>query len=396
MMKKILPLILLLAGCSVVAPEIEEPKPAPAPIVAALVESKVEKLAKSEQLYREANMSFTVGFDFLGIKSPAWNCRAMLAPLMTLPGQVPVGAFIDNTFGTSDACLRALLSSGRVYAFRAHFVWSNHQAVSLATSIHWATYFNQLALAYPDIAFFPSDICEHSMTAAQSAARHAQLQPYLTAPNIKTWVDSGTKFADPAAIRECHGPTNPCTAKSLDGQSAVDIDVERFKQTGTLYSLLWTRAYNCRKKDDDKTPPNRRVDCPTQDQFNLMTRYFYPMPGVPSPQLSGGEISKPEAENYGGCKPNTRDCRPVYILHIKNPSGVRIYAANGSPICWAKYGGPFTVRGLYRYYLGLGCQLSAFPLGQSAEGRAGSETCMVDDRPTPVYFNCYRRQGVYR
>ena len=328
-----------------------------------------------------------VGFDFLGIKSRNWNCDAMLASLSTLPGPVPCGAFLDDTFGTSDTCLRRLLASGHCSLFRGHLAWTNHANLPVSSLIPGAKFFDALSAEYRNIGFYASAICEHSMTAGTSSAINAALRPLM--PHVAGIVDSGMRAADPSAIRECHGPQARCTAVSLDGQNAVDEDVEAFKTHGQLYSLLWSDFFNCKFGSKDKRPPQQRTDCPNLDQFRLLVRIAYPQPPLPpGATLTGGEIYKPQSENYGGCQ--GRSCKPVLILKT-NQHSVNVYAMGGQVLAVAPAGGKFMRPGLWRYYV----PMTAFELGQKAEAIAGSEFCQADDGNHRVVFNCYRRGGVY-
>ena len=329
-----------------------------------------------------------VGFDFLGIKSPAWDCDSMLRSLNTLPHAVPCGAFLDSTFGTSDVCLKRLLASGRCSSFRGHLAWTNHRSASAAALSGTARYLDALAVAFPSVVVFGSAICEANQTSAQSSAVNAALRPLM--PHVAHLVDSGISGVDPSAIREMHGPKGLAPAVSLDGQSATDVDVESFKTHGELYALLWDRSFNCRFSDKDNRPPSKRTDCPNQDQFNLITRYWYPMPPWPPgpPRLGPGEIWKPMAENYGGCK--GRMCRPVAILNRRWPS-INILAMNGQKLISCPYGGTFG-RNQSRYY----CYLTAFQLGQLAERTAQSEFVFLDAPGYRVVINTYRRGGVMR
>lgn len=328
-----------------------------------------------------------VGFDFLGIKSPRWDCDAMLQSLSTLPAPVPCGAFLDNTFGKSDACLRRLLASGRCSSFRGHLAWTNHKPSTSAALAPAASSYDALAAANPRVKFYGSAICEHYMTAQQSSALNASLRPLM--PHIQAIVDSGSNAADPAAIRECHGPDRVCTAVSLDGQSAFDVDVERFKNNGTEYALLWAHPYNCKHSDKDKRPPATRTDCPTQDQFNLLTRISYPMPPWPpgAARLSPPEIWKPMSENHGGCK--GKDCKPVAILNARVKQLI-VRGMNGKQIATMPYFGPYGRQS--RYY----ANLTAFQLGQLAEQVSQSEFIYLDDGKRWQVVNAYRRGGVMR
>lgn len=334
-----------------------------------------------------------VGLDFLGIKSRAWNCESMMAALNTLPRPIPCGAFLDDTFGSSDACLRRLLASGKCSSFRGHLAWTNHKTIPIAALIPRSVAFNALAAQTPQSSMCASVICEHSMTSAQSAALNAGLKPYLSA--MRGIVDSGMTQADPSAIRECHGPNKKCTAVSLDGQDALDYDVEAFKRNGTLYSLLWGKSFNCKFSDKDKRPPAQRTDCPTQDQFNHYVRLLYPQPPFPpGERLTPKQIYKPSADNHGGCK--GKDCKPVYITNSRQPR-INITTLDGRQVGWLKYYGPYDgIRGAHRYYLATGSGQSAFQLGQDLERLSGSEFGLLHDGRSRFVFNAYRRGGASR
>jgi hypothetical protein len=334
-----------------------------------------------------------VGLDFLGIKSRAWNCDAMMAAVNTLPKPIPCGAFLDDTFGTSDACLRRLLASGKCSSFRGHLAWTNHKPLPASALVGRAQYLDALAASYSSVTIHPSAICEHGDSASQSAARNAALKPYLS--HCGQMVDSGMSQADATAIRECHGPFKKCTAVSLDGQDALDYDVEAFKRNGTLYSLLWGKSFNCKFSDKDKRPPNQRTDCPTQDQFNHYVRLLYPQPPFPpGERLTSKQIYKPSADNHGGCK--GKDCKPVYITNSRQPR-INITALDGRQVGWLKYYGPYDgIRGAHRYYLATGSGQSAFQLGQDLERLSGSDFGLLHDGRSRFVFNAYRRGGASR
>lgn len=332
-----------------------------------------------------------IGLDFLGIKSRAWDCNAMMAAVNTLPKPIPCGAFLDDTFGTSDACLRRLLASGKCSSFRGHLAWTNHKPLPASALAPRARSFDALIAAFPGITSYWSAICEHAMSAQTSAALNASLKPLM--PHVRGFVDSGMTAADPSAIRECHGPNKKCTAVSLDGQDALDYDVEAFKRNGTLYSLLWGRSFNCKFSDKDTRPPSKRTDCPTQDQFNHYVRLLFPMPAYPSGErLQPNEIWKPSAENYGGCK--GRDCKPVAILNTRS-ARVDVVGLNGRVLGWMRYGGTYG-RNQHRYYLGQGSGQTAFQLGQGAEAQSGSEFVLLKISNRKIVVNSYRRGGLMR
>lgn len=347
-----------------------------------------------------------VGLDFLGIKSRAWNCDAMMNALRTLPKPIPCGAFLDDTFGTSDACLRRLLASGKCSSFRGHLAWTNHRPLPASALIPRAKYFDALAAAYPSIRSYGSAICEHPLSAGQSAALNAGLRPFL--PHMSGIVDSGMSAADPSAIRECHGPNKKCTAVSLDGQDALDYDVEAFKRNGQLYSLLWGKSFNCKFSDKDKRPPSQRTDCPTPEQFMHYVRLLFPMPPLPPGERPKGmQIVKPSSDNHGGCK--GKDCKFLWITNPfkdsrgrpANPNTIPLRAMNGVQIdtlsCYRGKTNCNDPRNWYlnkypRYYASRG----AFPIGQDAERVGGSEHVIIDEGRSRIVVNAYRRAGAPR
>ena len=329
-----------------------------------------------------------VGYDFLGIKSKYWNCQDMLDAINTRPGRFPCGAFVDNTFGTSDLCLRRLLASNKCSSFRGHLAWTNHKPASAAQLIPTAKYLDALAVQYPQISFFASAICEHHLSASQSSALNAALKPYL--PHAQM-VDSGLVAADSQVIRECHGSKARCPIVSLDGHNAVDIDIEDFKSHGSQWSLIWNRGFNCRL-ENGFTPPPQRKDCAKRDEFMWAVRISYPQPAWPAGQrLNNGQIYKNFAEYYGGA--DTRGNKPMFILRAKQPQ-VDIFAMNGRKIATAKYYGSFATPGLYRYYINDG--LTSFQLGQKAETVAGSEFVYFPTNRGSYLINAYRRGPTFR
>ena len=331
-----------------------------------------------------------IGIDPLGIRrgAPAWDCNAMMRAVNTLPGQRPLGAFEDTTFGNDDSCLDRALDSGKFDIYRGHLKWTNHAPISANQLIPYARQLSARCARHPGVTCFASLVCEHSMTAQQSAAMNAALKPYLN--GIPIIVDSGMKGADPAALRECHGPTARCTGISLDGQSVTDVDWEDTKRHGSKYVLLWDRSFNCRYADGDNRPPNKRTDCPNADQWMHFARLLYPMPPWPPglPKLGPNEIWKPSAENYGGCA--GRACKPVLILNIRVPA-VRVLAMNGQLIATMPFGGSFG-KNQSRYYLAM----TSFQLGQSGESLARSEFVILDTGRGRYVVNAYRRFGLFR
>lgn len=337
-----------------------------------------------------------VGIDVLGIKSRHWDCNAMLAAVNTLPKPIPFGAFLDDTFGTSDACLKRLLRSGKVSKFRGHLAWTAHRPLPASVLVPRAQYLNALSVEFPSVEFIFSAICEHHMSAAQSSALNASLRPHM--PRVRHTVDSGMFAKDPTALPEVH--SNRARSKVIsqdggtngDGNGLWDVDIEATKKNGEWITLLWDKSTNCRRKDD-KRPPQERTDCPTQDQFNHIVRLTFAQPAWPAgTKLTNKQIYKPLSDNHGGCR--GKDCKPVYITPTKQPR-IAITTINGKPLGWLRYFGSYQGGG-HRYYLANGSGQSAFQLGQQAEAISGSEFAVLHDGRNRFVFNPYRRGGLMR
>lgn len=336
-----------------------------------------------------------VGYDFLGIKSRYWNCQAMLDALNTRPGKFPAGAFVDDTFGTDDTCLHRLFASGKISEFRGHLAWTNHQPISVTKLIPRAQKFSALCAAYPGVDCYASMVCEHNLSAAQSAALNAAIRPYLGV--VKGITDSGMRAADPAATREKHG-TSVAPWSSNDGTAAEDIDIEGWKNANRgNRALIWMRSFNCRLQNGS-LPPAQRRDCPSRDQFNWAVRVSYPQPPwPPGRRLDNGQIYKNWAEYYGGL--DQRGNKPMFILRADQPR-MDLFAMNGQKIGSARLYGRYTQPGLYRYYTGCwqegratvcGSGQSSFQLGQAAEIAAGSEYFYFPTNRGSFVVNAYRR-----
>lgn len=334
-----------------------------------------------------------VGLDFLGIKSRHWDCNAMMRAVESIPGKVAAGAFLDETFGNSDACLRRLLASGKVSKFRGHLAWTNHASLPASALAPRAQYLNALAAAYPSVEFMYSGICEHHMSSAQSSALNVALRPLM--PRIRHTVDSGLKAKDPTALPEVHSNRAKSVVISQDGgtngdgNGLWDVDIEETKRNGSFVTFLWDKSFNCRRKDDKRKPADR-TDCPNQDQFNHAVRLTFPQPAWPQGQrLTSKQIWKPLSDNHGGCK--GKDCKPVYITPTRQRA-INITTLDGRVVATMPYFGTFQGGG-HRYYL---TSMTAFQLGQKLEALSGSEFGLLHDGRNRFVFNPYRRGGLMR
>lgn len=350
----------------------------------------------SMAFYHTETASAEVGLDLLGIKSRHWDCNAMLAAVNTLPHQIAVGAFLDDTFGSDDRCLRRLLASGKISKFRGHLAWTAHKTVPASVLAPRARYINALAAEYPRVEFIYSGICEHHMTAQESRALNAALRPLM--PLVRHTVDSGMYGKDPTALPEVHSNRASSMVISQDGgtngdgNGLWDVDVEQVKRNGKWMTLLWDKSSNCRRKDD-KRRPAERTDCPTADQFNHMVRLSFSQPAWPPGQrLTNKQIWKPLSDNHGGCK--GKDCKPVYITPTRQPR-INITTLDGRVLGHLRYFGSYQGGG-HRYYLATGSGQTAFQLGQQAETLSGSEFAVLNDGRNKFVFNPYRRGGLMR
>ena len=340
-----------------------------------------------------------VAIDALGIRSYHWNCPAWLSAVRSHPGKIGLGAFLDDTFVDKtkrydpDACLKATLATGKISFLRGHLAWTNHQTLAASALALRAQFLNALAAAYGSIRFYGSAICEHYMTAQQSAALNASLRPLM--PLIKGIVDSGVRSKDPAALPEVHSNRAKGVIVSQDGgtnndgNGMWDVDIESTKKNASMFFFLWDKSLNCRLKDD-KRKPFQRTDCPTADQFNHIVRLTFPMPPYPAGTvLPPPMIWKPMSDNHGGCK--GKDCHPVYITPTRQRA-INITTLDGRIVATMNYFGTFQGGG-HRYYL---TSLTAFQLGQTLERLSGSEFGLLHDGRSRFVFNAYRRGGASR
>jgi hypothetical protein len=369
-----------------------------------------------------------VGFDYLGIQSPHWNCDAMLAPLKTLPGKVPAGVLVDHTFGSNDSCIHRLLQSGKVHSLRLHLmnatcvrnrvchgseylfgytIQSLERAIVNRDPKLFAKLANAARMAanygvyYPGVKIYVSGLLEHNLSRTAASILVSFLRSVLPA-HVDVVDDPANPYAPlPGTILEAHGPHHRAPIVSLDGQSAEDVDIEAFKTHGSMFSLIWARSYNCRL-NGAFIDPRRRKNCPSQDQFNLMTRLWHKEPqaphGKPSSCRSVAPVQSPRlwktsADDHG--TGNKRDNKPIWITKNAWPGGIQILGANGGPIGHMRYAGPYQGGG-FRYYLGEGSGQSAFQLGQDAETKAGSEWAYINEAGNCFLINAYRRAGSFR
>lgn len=350
---------------------------------------------------------YSDGIDILGKNSRAWNCPAFIAALKTVPCQIPLGYFGDGTFGpNTDSCIQEAINTGKVWALRAHFAWTAHKPASAAQLTPAAQQFNALCAANPAIECYPSAICEHSMTAGQSAALHGALRPLLTAPNMKQWVDSGMNAKDPGAIPECHGNRKACPVVSQDGgdngngNGMLDVNVEAVKELGSLFTLLWDTSLNCKFSTKDTRAPQQRTDCPTAEEFAHFFALLSPMPPFPSipgvVRPANGQIYKPSSDNHGGCK--GKDCKALWMTNPfpgGNPNTIPFTATDGRPLgVFTCYKGNTNCNDrrnwfegrLVRYYAATG----AYPISQQ------SEFIVINEGRAKILVNALRRDGVLR
>lgn len=364
-----------------------------------------------------------VGIDPLGLKSANWNISAMLNPLRTSPKPIPFGWLDDETFGNRTDTWTHALWSNKVGVARIHIANATcvrnracHKAELLygytiqslesAVASQNPGLFNKLcakaqaldglSAQFPHIQVFISGMLEHDLS-RPSAEKVVNLMRRC-APRVKGIVDSPVKKVYPqipGSFLECHGTKfqGTCPFVSLDGEDALDVDLEAAKQKATMYFFVWGRPYNCRLPKEGVSFPPARKNCPNQDQFNHYFRLIYPQPAPPpGPKLSGKRIYKPSSDNHGGCL--GKDCRPVYIGPVRQAQ-IAIYALNGKRLGHLRYYGPYDGGG-YRYYSGTGSRQTAFEFGQQAEATAGSEFFLLEEGKTRFVVNAYRRGGIYR
>lgn len=347
---------------------------------------------------------WNVGLDILGKNSPAWNCPAMIAGLKTLPCKIALGYFADGTFGPpNDACIQEAINTDKVWALRAHFAWSDHQPRTAQQLAPAALQFNALCAANPKIECYPSAVCENRQTAQTNAAVHAGLRPLLTAPNMKSFVDSGAS-PDPAAIRECHGNKKPCPIVSQDGgdgdgNGILDVDFEAVKKLGSMLTFGWGPPLNCKFSNKDKRKAKQRDDCPTAEQFLHFFAMLAPRPPFPpGRQAAPPQIYKPSSDNHGHCQ--GKDCKALWItlpFPGRQPTSIPYTTIDGKKlgefVCYRCGERKEWHLGKYpRFYASEG----AYPIFKRAKELSGSEFIVIDEGRAKIIVHPLHRGGAFR
>jgi len=196
--------------------------------------------------------------------------------------------------------------------------------------------------------------------------------------------------------------------KSMFDADNLDFDGNNFNhsKSGIFSTYGWVPSFNLRcTGEEDFTPPLKRTERPTASNFIQIARLFKPEPSKPNKPVIcktmrdgvGGEINKPNAENYCNGQPNAKDPRGNKNLLILKKNGrhneqADIYNSAGKKVgCFKRYGSYKT--GLWRWYQGNCSGLTPTQL----MNELGDEWGFVRFKDAScIRFNAIRRQWDYR
>lgn len=211
---------------------------------------------------------------------------------------------------------------------------------------------------------------------------------------------------------ELHGTKVRAFSVSGDGASIFDgdnikSDNNNFEHnvSGSYSTFAWWNELNLRCTGEKNfTPPLKRTEKPTADQFWQAYLTMQPEPLKPSPpkqcksikQVQKPEIYKPNAESYcNGQVKDSRGNKPLLIIKKSGKRGdkIKIYSKDGKEVGCFTYYGTFETPGLHRWYVGNCSGQTPYKLYKDLEDEWGFVQTKKDEC---ILFNSIRRQGVYR
>lgn len=342
-----------------------------------------------------------IGQDVLALQSKSFNA----ASFITYSKSGSAFGTLDFTFGASVAPIYSALNSGKFSAYRVHLIdgtciangncgdyspfrkytlKSFEAAVSKKdkavlnfvrdrTSIYCS-----LQKSFPSVKIYISPVLEHKL--GTKAFRILADTVLKTCPGIglvnNSVTGDGEKYH--GALLESHdGFSKPRSIVSFDGLDATDSDIGTWltKTSGGKISFIWSRLYNCRLQNG-WIDPRKRAACPRPRDFELLLHLSDDRGKPPTPTfkcsfspLIPPRIWKPLAEDTGS--KDKRANLPVAIV----PGTGKTYAVvtyQGTSLGLLNYFGPFTEKGLNRYYSGTGTGLSGYQMEKKALELSGS------------------------
>lgn len=363
------------------------------------------------------------GQDFLAAQYPRFNGTKALPYIAS---NSALGT-LDNTFGTSTAPIRALLTSGKFSSYRVHLINgsciangncgpyeplkdytlkafnralenNNPKIISYLkdrTAIYCA-----LQKDFPLVDFYISPVLEHrlSVKAYRNAANAVKdTCPIVTLVNNPV-TGNGERYR--GALLESHdGFNKPRDIVSFDGFDATDADIQKWMVStkDSKISFIWSRVYNCRNQGPWEDP-RERTSCPKPRDFEMLahiTDFRGPAPSstLKCAAFKSPSIWKPLAEDKG-----TGDIRanlPVAIVAL-SAADVTVSDYRGKPLGTLKYFGAYA-NGLNRYYSGTGSKLSGYQFEKKAVKISSYPwTYLIQGKKCIGPFIGGRRGGAYR
>jgi hypothetical protein len=353
------------------------------------------------------------GYDVLGL---AQYCNRYLeAP------RLPAVSTLLNTFGDPLPCLDKALARGGLSVVQIDLIdatcWRNRvcppgvpKPDDLRTIKKRAQLVSALAVKYPSVEFWVSPALEHDVKSSSTVAKMMKAAQE-GCPTCKP-INSPFSGAKTQPL-ELHGTKVKAFAVSGDGASSFDgdnlsSDGNDFEHrvSGNYNTFAWWNELNLRCTGEKKfTPPLKRTEKPSADQFKQAYLLLQPEAAVPAApsrckevvKVNGrkGEIFKPNAESYcNGVPKDARSNKPLLIINKKGKRGdkIKVYSSAGKEVgCFAYYG---SYEGaLHRWYMG-SCS-GQTPASLFAD--QGSEWGYTDlGGGKCLLTNSVRRLGTYR
>lgn len=355
------------------------------------------------------------GYDALGL---AMYCNEYLkAP--KLPGL----STLLNTFGNPLPCIEKRIAKGGLELVQIDLIdatcWRNNKCPpgvprpdDTNAIKKRARNVSKVAVKYPDIDWWVSPGLEHDVKDAK------KVQAMMDAakagcPSCKV-INSPFSGARLNPL-ELHGTKVKAFSVSGDGASIFDGDCitsdgNNFNHcaSGSDQLYAWWNELNLRCTGEKTfTPPLKRTEKPTQDQFRqaymTLVNPEPPKPNAPAQCKSvrdiqqGKEITKPNAESY--CNGQTKDKRsnkPLLIIRYAGKRGDKMNVLNpaGKQVASLCYYGTYDgLAGTHRWYMGDCSGHTAAKLYDALGGEWGFAQMKGGQC---LRFNAIRRQGTYR
>ena len=304
------------------------------------------------------------GLDYLG------GAKFQDALINAHPKGWAAGFFL-NTFGDAWPTVIKLAATGKAPVIRVHAIYegnhlysgSKHDPIIKQEAEKCAKVQKQ----FPSVIFQFSPFCEHTMTKFQFKAVVGMLKSYGLMV-----VNNPMKFMQiKDMINECHLSKKPMEGKynfSLDGDSAVDCDIEEYKSIHKSAGIFffWNCQFNGRRNDNDTTAIPLRKFYPDE---SLIRSIAYLSNDKQKTNLKLPYTWKSHAEDSGDGRAN----EPL-LLAPETVSNVDLLLDDGSVLATApKYPKPY-VDGRQRYYFSMA---KGFELANKAIKRQGHPVCKI-------------------